>query len=100
MNHNELVGWRSTTAQWYPIYLVANDIHARNTNRIDINATISAKTAADQILVQAQGNSRLAKLLYLIYLGDWASYYLAIQRGFDPIDIAEIIYLKDALAKL
>ena len=31
-----------------------------------------------------RGEGRLARLLSLIYLGDWVSYYLALLRGADP----------------
>jgi glucose/mannose-6-phosphate isomerase len=53
-----------------------------------------------QILeVHAAGESRLAQLLDLMYLGDWASCYLAFDHDVDPGPIDAIFQLKDALAR-
>jgi glucose/mannose-6-phosphate isomerase len=38
----------------------------------------------------AQGQSPLARLLSLIYLGQWTSYYAAVRGGVDPWPIARL----------
>ena len=44
--------------------------------------------------VEAEGEGRLAQLLDLIYLGDWTSYYLALDNDVDPGPIDAISQLK------
>lgn len=50
------------------------------------------------IEVKAEGDDRLARMLYLVHLGDFVSYHVAILRGQDPTPIAAIDRLKAALA--
>ena len=49
--------------------------------------------------VQGRGDGSLAGLLSLLYLGDWASYYLALLNGVDPAPVEIIGELKRRLAK-
>jgi len=42
----------------------------------------------------------LEKSIYFIHLGDWASVLIAEKRAIDPIEIAVIDELKEALATL
>ena len=50
------------------------------------------------ITVEAAGEGRLAQLLDLMYMGDWASTYLALDNDVDPGPIPAIFDLKDKLA--
>lgn len=49
-------------------------------------------------IVEAQGQSRLAQMLWCMSLGDWVSYYLALLNGVDPTPEAAIAYMKRAMA--
>jgi glucose/mannose-6-phosphate isomerase len=42
----------------------------------------------------ARGRGRLARLVSLAYVGQWTSYYLAIQRGLDPWTVPLLDELK------
>jgi len=44
-----------------------------------------------------RGDSALARLLSLVQLGDWWSYYLGVLAGVDPTPIVKIDRLKRAL---
>jgi glucose/mannose-6-phosphate isomerase len=46
------------------------------------------------------GRGRLARLLTLVYLGDFLSFYLAVKRGVDPTPVPEIEELKRRLSQL
>ena len=50
------------------------------------------------ITVEAEGEGRLAQLLDVIHLGDWMSYYLALDNDVDPGPIDAISQLKAAVA--
>ena len=49
------------------------------------------------LMVEAEGEGRLAQLLDLIHVGDWASYYLALDNDVDPGPIDAINQLKASL---
>jgi glucose/mannose-6-phosphate isomerase len=45
------------------------------------------------------GESALARMFSLAYVGDFVSFYLAILNGIDPTPVRMIDYLKKELAK-
>jgi len=47
--------------------------------------------------VYAEGENRLSRMLYLIHLADYVSFYLAILNGVDPTPISSIASLKRRL---
>lgn len=100
MNHNELVGWRTADEQWAPIFMHATDIEPRSEYRMKINKEILSKYATTIVDVVAKGETRLQRQMYLNYLGDWTSWYMAQLRGFDATEVVVIDYLKDALSKI
>jgi glucose/mannose-6-phosphate isomerase len=57
------------------------------------------ETLNQVIIVDAEGEGRLAQLLDVIYLGDWMSYYLALQNDVDPGPIDAIAQLKLLVAR-
>lgn len=101
MNHNEIVGWgipADVTSRCIAVFLCDNADIPKIRKRIDITRDLlSAETQT--ITVQAHGDSPLAKALYLIYVGDFASYYLAILNGVDPTPIARINLFKSKLGE-
>jgi glucose/mannose-6-phosphate isomerase len=101
MNHNEIVGWgipKDVTGRCVVIMLSDDaDFHKIN-RRISITKALIAEEGPQVITVQPRGRSPLAKLLYLIYVGDLASYYLAILNGVDPTPIERISLFKSRLA--
>jgi len=50
--------------------------------------------------VWSRGESELARLLSLIYIGDFTSAYLALLNGVDPTPVRVIDRLKQELAAL
>lgn len=49
--------------------------------------------------VSGEGTSRLARLVSLVIMGDWVSYYAAVLRGVDPTPIESIDSLKNPKGK-
>ncbi len=49
--------------------------------------------------VNSIGRGVLARILSVIYIGDWASFYLAILNKIDPTPVDRISYLKKRLIK-
>jgi len=100
MNHNELVGWRDKNQDLAVIYLRNDDDFKRNSVRIEINQQILSKYTDTIINVYSEGNDLIEKAMYLVYLGDWVSWYLSQLRGMDSIEVDVIDFLKGELAKV
>jgi glucose/mannose-6-phosphate isomerase len=103
MNHNELVGWKVLRKLMKEIAVVVlrdADEHPRVKVRLDLTRKIVAKYSSHIIEVKSEGDSLLARMFSLIYLGDWVSYYLAMLNGVDPTPVKVIDYLKSELAKV
>lgn len=102
MNHNEIMGWegpRQVNDRLCAIILRDVDESPRNQKRVNITKDILKQKEIPILEIFAEGNSRLARLFSLIYIGDWASYYLAMLNEADPIKIGSIDLLKERLAK-
>ena len=50
--------------------------------------------------VESTGKTLLERMLSLVLLGDWVSYYLAILNEVDPTSIEVIDYLKRSLEQV
>ena len=102
MNHNELVGWkvpREQMREFQVIFLRDKHDHARVQRRMDLSKQIIGEYTQHIAEVWSEGDSLLARMFSLVYLGDWVSYYLAILHGEDPMPVKVIDYLKEELGK-
>jgi len=100
MNHNELVGWKSNRQDVAVLYMRNKDDHKRNATRIDINKEIISKLSSSVTEVYSKGQSLPEKMLYLVNLGDWVSWYMSEMNGVDSIEVDVIDFLKGELAKV
>ena len=99
MNHNEVVGYQSMDrAIFISIMLKDKYDDTEIKKRMDVTKKI-IETKADVIEVNSRGDSFLARLFSLIYVGDFASYYHAINNRIDPTPVAVIENLKKELKK-
>ena len=98
MNHNELVGWRNKEDDLYVIFLRNENDYERIQQRMDINKGIISKYAKS-VDIYSKGVSHVEKALYFIHLGDWISYYIAVEKDIDAVEVKVIDYLKSELAK-
>jgi len=102
LNHNELVGFEAPLellARLLVIILCDPDDHEQVKKRIRITGDIIRAKVAGVIEIKTRGKSWLAKLYSLIYIGDYASFYLALEYGINPTPVQVIDYLKAELAR-
>ena len=102
LDHNEIVGWEgldSLTKSMSVIILRDKDDFKRNSKRIAITSSIIKDKPSEITEVWTQGNSVLARMFSLIYLGDFVSFYLAILYGVDPTPVKRIEILKKKLVE-
>ncbi len=100
MNHNELVGWRTEDNQFAPIFFHTSDTFERNQYRININRDIINNYTECIFNITAKGNNKMEQMMYLVYFGDWLSWYMSEKRNMDALEVKVIDYLKGELAKV
>lgn len=101
LNHNETVGWgarQDISRALYVVILRDKGDHPRVQRRMEITAALM-KGASGLDEVYSLGRSKAARLLSLVYVGDFASLYLAFLYGIDPKPVKVIDYLKRELAR-
>jgi glucose/mannose-6-phosphate isomerase len=103
LDHNEICGWGQhgdVTRQVFTLIELRHGLeHPQLAARFAATREIIEETVAQVIEVKAGGEGRLAQLLDLMYLGDWASCYLAFDHDVDPGPIDAISQLKAALSQ-
>lgn len=103
MNHNEIVGLgrpRHLNKRIVAVFLNDPRAHKRNRARVVIVKRIISDMFNAVIDVKPQGTSKLQRLFWTIWLGDFVSYYCAVRANVDPLPVARIDYLKRKLAQL
>jgi glucose/mannose-6-phosphate isomerase len=102
LNHNEIVGFEQPGELLNRLWIVLlkdKGDDPRVAYRMQVTNKIITGKVAGVTEVASAGESILARLYSLIYLGDWASFYLAALYGIDPGPVRVIDYLKGELAK-
>jgi glucose/mannose-6-phosphate isomerase len=101
LDHNEICGWGQhgdVTRQVFTLVELRHDFeHEQLEQRFALTRAIIEETLVQVLEVRADGEGRLAQLLDLMYAGDWASCYLALDHDVDPGPIDAITQLKGAL---
>ncbi|HET9869633.1 MAG TPA: SIS domain-containing protein, partial [bacterium] len=102
MNHNEILGYslpEPLTRKMAVALLGHPGDHPQVRRRFDLLKGMAAPKAAGVTQVGPKGRSRLAQMASLVYLGDFASVYLAYLKGVDPTPTGLIDELKRRLAR-
>ena len=73
--------------------------HPQLARRMDATRELVDEALNQVITIDAQGEGRLAQLLDVMYLGDWTSYYLALDNDVDPGPVDAIDQLKARVAE-
>jgi glucose/mannose-6-phosphate isomerase len=85
MNHNEIEAWRAPEAKaFHSVFLRDRGERAAMSRRFSVTEDVVAEGPARVTEAWSRGEGPLARLLSLVYLGDWVSYYMALLRGMDP----------------
>ncbi len=102
LNHNEIVGFeepKHILDHLVVIILRDSGDHERVQKRIEISKGIIADKVKKVMEVETRGESFLAKFYSLAYIGDYTSFYLALEYGINPTPVDTIDYLKSELAR-
>jgi len=100
LDHNEIVGWAPDGASAFSaVFLEDSDQHPRERERAELTAKLIEPAAAAVIRLETEGETRTARTLWGVMLGDLVSLHLAARRGVDPSPVAVIEKLKDQLGR-
>lgn len=85
-NHNEFIGWSSHPVEkpFAVIDLLSSFEHPRTQKRFEVTDRLLSGMRPKSITVQAEGNSVLEQMLYLVLFGDFVTLYLGLLNGVDP----------------
>lgn len=101
MNHNEIIGWESYQEKIFNskiINIFEETYHPQIKKRFAILKEIFDKSGVETLEIKSNEENFKVRLLDLIYLGDWISYYTGVLRGYDPSEIDNIHTLKEKLS--
>jgi glucose/mannose-6-phosphate isomerase len=98
MNHNEIEAWRTARAGELQLVLLRERGEIPDiTRRFALLRELVDGAAGGISEAWARGASALARVLSLVYLGQWTSYYLAMLAGVDPWPVPTLDALKARL---
>ncbi len=99
LDHNEIMGWEGykPSMNFKLINILDDDYNLQVKKRFEITSEVIGKAGGEIINLKSNEPDLKLRLVDLIYLGDWASYYYAVIRGYDPTTIDNINYLKARL---
>src|SRR6056297_4763 len=91
LNHNELVGYTNLIGDFYTIIIKDKEDFNRTKKRYDITKEVIEDYDSDCKVIETKGSNLISRIFQTLYLGDWASYYLALKYDVDPepVDIVE-----------
>lgn len=98
LNHNEMVGWTLPRGQFFVLMLRDTTTHPQVVKRFEITAQLLRDKGVTVEVLDMAGGSVYSKVFTSIALGDFASYYLALEYGQDPTPVAMVEELKKLLA--
>ncbi len=102
LNHNEVVGWKgagSTGTPYAVVVLRDKSEHPRVARRISITSDLMRADSVPSQEAWSEGRSLVTRIFSLIYVGDFASIYLAFLNGEDPTPVRRIQELKKRLSE-
>ena len=101
LNHNEIMAFESGPEEllrrMQVVVLRDADDHSQVQKRYDATRSLVEGVVGGWTEVESDGDTRLARVLSLVQLGDAASFWLAMAKGVDPTPVETIQALKRQL---
>lgn len=102
MNHNELVGWLNPEQALLDVgvvFLRDKGDHPQVQYRFDLTREVIEQRAGVVHEVWSEGDSLLARIFSVVYLGDFVSLFLAYLNNVDPTPVETIEIFKKRLSE-
>lgn len=99
-NHNEFIGWTSHPVEKpFAIFdLVSHFEHPQVLKRFEVSDRLLSGKRPKSTVIQLEGSTVIAQMLWASILADFVSIYVAILNGVDPTPVPLIEKLKHELA--
>jgi glucose/mannose-6-phosphate isomerase len=101
LNHNEINAYVNFKKQgkFHFIILKAEEDHPRVRKRADITGNLIKNRGGELTVIELKKDDLLTKMLSVLYLFDWTSYYLALKYKTNPTPVDMVEELKVELRK-
>ena len=102
LNHNSVVGYpfpSDIDSKLYVVMLNAPSLHNRVQIRYKVTTELLEQRGISPRIVTGEGDDLLSQMMSALFIGDWASYYLAVLYDIDPTPVKTIDYLKKHLSE-
>lgn len=97
LNHNEMVGYTLAQGKFIAVMLRDKEDDPRNLKRYEISARLLEEKGVETLTLDIEGETVYDRVFSTLVLGDWASYFLALQYGIDPTPVVMVEQLKGLL---
>ncbi|MCD6149186.1 bifunctional phosphoglucose/phosphomannose isomerase [bacterium] len=97
LNHNEMVGFTNPQSKFYILMLRDSDDHPQNLKRFDITAKLFQEKNIKTEMIDMENSHIFYKIFSTLCLGDWISYYLALEYNQDPTPVEMVEKFKGLL---
>lgn len=97
LNHNEMVGWTLPQGKFITLLLSDADTHPRILKRFEVTAKLLREKGIEVETIRMEGETVFSKIFISILLGDFTSYYLALEYGVNPTPVDMVEELKKML---
>ncbi len=96
LSHNEMVSFSKPFHKYYVFILKSPQDHPRIQKRMNLTTNLYRAREIEVEMIEIKGKTFIEKVLNTFILGDWLSYYLALENGQDPtpVDLVEEFKLK------
>ncbi len=102
MNHNEIAGIKhpeELVEEMWALFITDKDDHARIKARMKHTSELIDESVLGFEFLESRGETLIERVFYLIYFGDFVSYYLAKMYIEDAVAIERISKLKERMAR-
>jgi len=101
LNHNEMVGFTNVNkgSNFHVLIIEDKDDHKRTVKRMRLMSSILKKKNIKTDFIQTKSGSLMFRMFSNLLLGDWTSYYLALNHEIDPTPVAMVEEFKKMMQK-
>lgn len=97
LNHNEMVGFTLPQTDFFFLMLEDDKDHPQNKKRFFAMKKMMKKQGMNSEIITIEGRDLFEKVFSSLALGDWTSYYLALEYGIDPTPVDMVEEFKEII---
>lgn len=87
-NHNQIVGWYEDPNNYAFLPIIIRDYYDNDICKlIDSTVEVIRTRGVEPIIVDIKGETMLERMIFAVMFGDYLSYYVAVLRGVNPLNV-------------